>query len=194
MGNSSKEKTKAFEVSPTADETHGKSNTLRNLIQVSTRVEISQQSKRQPIGPCPSDLSGTGLGSQNTSTSTDTQAYVERETSPSSIFSDDLEDIFRKDTDTVMGVYGSDSIHSLVSEQSTDDDILRTRPPAKLITALEGIGSHLVDYHATRDNLEVQFDRTSVAQDNEARGVARTVEGIYGESLEGRNVLVASSY
>ena len=194
-GNSTKEESKAIEVFSTPGKMYDKSNTTGNLAQVSTRrLQLSQQSKCQPSGPCPSDLSGTGTGLPNTSTSTDTQVHVERETSPSSVFSDDLEGIFRKDTDTVMGVYGSDSIHSSVSEQPTDDDELWMGSPTKLIAAIEGIGSHFMNDHATRDNPEVQFNPMLAAQEKEASGVSRMVEGTYGESLDERNASIASSY
>ena len=198
MVNLSEDESVNLEILLTADEMHAKTDSLQDLAQVSARrgcavVDISQQLNRQRNGIDPFNLSATRTESQSSSKSKDTQAYVERETSPTSQPPTDPEDNCRKDTDTMMATYGCDSVHSSISDQSTDSDMLRAASSTIVNAALvEGIGSHLLHIDAS-NSPEAQLDPLSLVQYKETFGLYEMNEGTYGENMDGSTVSTASS-
>ncbi len=155
--------------SSTENTMHVRSNLLQDLAQVvvnrdCAELENHQQSTCQHNGTGPLSIPATGATSQNTSRTTDTQAHMERETTPTSISPVNLDDSFCKDTDTVMGVYGSGSIHSSNSDDSTGFYLQGMASPEKVDTVLvKGIGSHFVQSNAG-SGPEAQFNGLSPAQ------------------------------
>lgn len=185
--------------SSTANKMHPKWNTLQDLARVAAHrgcadLEHHQQLIYQRNGSVSLNIPATGTPSQNTSNTTETQAYMERETSPTSISPVDLQDSFWKDTDTVMGVYGSDSIHSSNSDDSTDFNVQRTASLTKVDTILvKEIGSHLVQGD-TGNGPHAHLNALSPVQYNETYGFSEAVGRRYGENLDVSSVSVASSH
>jgi hypothetical protein len=175
--------------SSTANTMRVRSNLLQDLAQVvvnrgCAELENHKQSTCHHNGTGPLSIPATGATSQNTSRTTDTQAHMERETTPTSISPVDLDDSFCKDTDTVMGVYGSDSIHSSNSDDSTGFFLRGMASPEKVDTVLvKGIGSHFVQGNAG-SSPEAQFHGLSPAQYGGNSGFSEPLGRKYGEDLD----------
>lgn len=178
---------------------HVKSNPQRDLAQVVAHcgcvlLEYNQQPTCQRNGTDPLSIPATGASSQNTSNTTDTRAYAKNETSPTSTSTVDLEDSFRKYTDTVMGVYGSDSIHSSNSDDSTDFYLRGTASPEGVDTILvKGIGSHL-EQGDTGNSSDGQLDALSTLQHGENCGFSESLGRKYGKDLDLSTVSFTSSH
>ncbi len=154
-------------------------------------VEFCQQLTCQSNSTDRLDLSSTRTALQNASDSTDTQACVEHETSPTTISPTDS---FRKGTDTTMGLHDSDSVYSSGSDVSTYLDMQRTESPTKVNTVLvKGIGSHLINGNAG-DGFEACPTPLSSVQHEEFDGRSELNEHKYGEQLDGSDVLTAGSH
>lgn len=184
-----KEGTLGLKESSTANTMGESSNLLRDVAQVvvnrgRTELENHQRSTCQYDGTGPLSSPATTATSQNTSGTTDTQAHMDRETDPTSISPVDLDDVFCKDTDTVMGVYGSDSIHSSNSDDSTGFYLRGMASPGKVDTVLvQEIGSHFVqsDFGSSP---EAQSNGLSPTQYGGNSGFSEPLGRKYGEDLD----------
>ena len=149
-----------------------------------TGMKLSHQSGCPHAWVGAVDHSTTGTNAQCISKSTEIRSDADCETNPTPILPTDLEDCFHNDTDTVMGVYGSGSTHSSVSDDSTIPDVLRTGSPFKVDSRLvQEIGSHFL-HDGARNITNVQFFPPSLVQSIDTCEPSEMVERTYGKNLE----------
>ena len=156
MGVLSKKASGFFEDSPVLDEMQSKSNSRGDYAEEPAsrdyagvecpQLSIFQRNDTDSLKP-----SVATTASQESAIFSDTPANATLMTCPTST-SSDRDDYLCKDTDTVTGVYGSDSIHSAISDCMSDGDDQRTGSPTSRIAELvRQTGGHLLQGHSKND-------------------------------------------
>ena len=183
---------------PTIDIMLVKPESQQQLGLVSTRhgrtsMKTLQQSDCQYTRVGPADRSTTGTDARRNPKVTEIQSHVESGTYQTSTLPTNLPEGFDKDTNTVRGDYGSDSVRSSISDDLADLDILRTRSPIEDKSKLvQHIGSQFLD--ASGRNIPIlQFDPPSPVLYGNTSDFSEMVGGTYGENLDGSTVSSTSS-